>query len=554
MHIDTVITGQNVFTGERTAPGELLPPRPLSLAIADGRIVAAGDAQSVAAFSRDCNTGSAPARVIDAQDGLVCAGFHDAHLHFFHSSVYSSPLAQMFLGESEADCVARMQAFAETRAHGWLLAQGWREYRWDPPVLPSKVSLDAAFPNRPVAMYSGDAHTLWLNTCAMAELGLSRDSVPPAGGSYDRGEAGELTGIVREAAAMDLMPRIMRTFSDDEFASAYEGFLATLASQGITSVCDMSLMAAPGLDFVRDDIHARLLAAGKLTARVNMYPTLLEDTSRYEQMAAHYTGDVLRVGGFKQFFDGVSSQHTAWVTEPYTNARFDGDCGRPTVDPGHMRDLVFAAAERGVPVRIHTIGDAAIHEALNIFEAARKEFGPLPEGAHHTLEHLENFLPEDLDRMAQLGVIASVQPPHMTLDPGGPERDLGPRRVPYMWPFKTLLTKGATLAFGTDSPVVKPNSMDLIYSAVTRQDPTSHAPEGGWLPDERISMAETLYAYTAGSAAAAGVADKLGTLEVGKLADVVVLDSNLFEVVPEAIQQTKVLATFMGGTQVFSRD
>ncbi len=261
----------------------------------------------------------------------------------------------------------------------------------------------------------------------------------------------------------------------------------------------------------------------------------------------------MQVTGFKQFFDGVSSQHTAWVTEPYANARAEGDCGRPTVDAAVMRSLVLAAAERGYPVRIHTIGDAAIHAALDIFEEARATYGPLPEGRRNCLEHLENFLPEDLGRLAELQVVAAVQPPHMTLDPGGPERDLGPGRVPYMWPLRTLLDRSTVLAFGTDSPVVDVNSMDVLYSAVTRQDPGTHEPAGGWLPDERIGRAEALRAYTQGSAAAAGRRRELGTLETGKLADIAVLDRNLLACDPEDIQKTKVLATFMGGRCVFER-
>ena len=133
------------------------------------------------------------------------------------------------------------------------------------------------------------------------------------------------------------------------------------------------------------------------------------------------------------------------------------DCGRPTIEPDKMRALVMQAAEKGYSVRIHTIGDAAIHEALNIFEDARAQFGPLPEGRHNCLEHLENFLPGDVERLAELDVIAAVQPPHMTLDPGGPERDLGDERVKLMWPFRTMLDEGETLAFGTDSPVVDVN-------------------------------------------------------------------------------------------------
>lgn len=546
MHIDLVIEGERVFTGtDGTA-------RPAAIAIADDRIVAVGPREDVRTFVRE-HKGSTSPEVRDYGDALIVPGFHDSHLHFFHSAVYASPLATMFLGANEADCVERMQTFATKRPRGWLLAQGWREYRWDPPVLPTKHSLDKAFPARPVALYSGDAHTLWLNSTALDELGLTRDSVPPQGGSYDRDDTGELTGIVREAAAMELMPQIMESFTDEEVADAYRGFFAQLAENGVTSVCDMSLMAHPGLDFIRDDVHAALLARGELTARVHLFPTLLDDMSRFETMRAQYTGPYLQAPGFKQFFDGVSSQHTAWVTEPYTNARAAGDCGRPTVDASIMRTYVLAAAEQGFPVRIHTIGDAAIHAALDIFEEARAKFGPLPQGRRNCLEHVENFLPEDLERLHELQVVAAVQPPHMTLDPGGPECDLGPNRVPYMWPFRTLLDANTVLAFGTDSPVVTVNSMNVLYSAVTRQDPGTHEPAGGWLPNERIGMAEALRAYTQGSAAAAGRSRELGTLETGKLADIAVLDHNLLECGPDDIQNTKVLATFMGGRCVFER-
>lgn len=534
-----LITSTQVFTGADDTS------RPLTIAIEDDRILEVEEPTTLREAYPD-------AEELDFGDAFICAGFHDSHLHFFHSAVYSSPLATTFLGENEADCVARMQELARLRPEGWLLAQGWREYRWDPPVLPSKHSLDVAFPDRPVALYSGDAHTLWLNSYALNELGITRDSVAPEGGSYDRDEAGELTGIVREAAAMELMPTIMNAFSDDEIAAAYTGFFARLAQNGITSVCDMSLMASPGLDFIRDDIHARLLREGKLTARVHMFPTLLDNMSRFETMRATYTNPCLQTPGFKQFFDGVSSQHTAWVKEPYSNATTPDDCGRPTVDPAIMRERVLAAAREGYPVRIHTIGDEAIHVALDIFQEAQDTYGKLPDGEHNCLEHLENFQPDDIARVAQLDVVAAVQPPHMTLDPGGPEADLGEDRVPFMWPFKTLLADGATLAFGTDSPVVDVNSMDVIYSAVTRQDPTTHLPDGGWLPTERISRADALRAYTIGSAAAAGRASELGTLEAGKFADLVVLDTNLLTCADEDIQRTSVLCTIVGGEVVYS--
>ncbi|NHM14909.1 amidohydrolase [Xiamenia xianingshaonis] len=543
--VDQVFLSQRVFTG---LDNEV---RPLAMAVAGDRIVEVVELSDLAEKLPvwEAESGGRLS-VVDFGDAFVAPGFHDSHVHFFHSAVYSSPLATTFLGENEQDCVNRMVAFAKTRPEGWLLAQGWRQYRWDPPVMPTKASLDAAFPDRPVALYSGDAHTLWLNSVALAELGIDEDSVAPEGGYYSRDEQGELTGIVGEVAAMELMPRIMNAFSDDEIADAYQGFLATLAKNGITSVCDMSLMASPGLDFIRDDIHARLLGEGRLTARIHLFPTLLDDQGRFEAMRRDYCDPRLQAPGFKQFFDGVSSAHTAWLTEPYTSD--PSTVGRPSVDPCIMRKRVLAAAEKGYPVRIHAIGDAAIHCALDIFEEARDVYGPLPEGLHNCIEHLENFLPQDVERLAKLDVVAAVQPPHMTLDPGGPERDLGPDRVPYMWPFRMLLDDGATLAFGTDSPVVAPNSLDVLYSAVTRQDPASHAPCGGWLPQQRIMRAEALRAYTHGSAAAAGRADELGLVAPGYLADLVVLDTDLVACADDELQNARVLATVLGGETVYS--
>ncbi|WP_350454022.1 amidohydrolase [Slackia heliotrinireducens] len=537
----TIITSNHVFTGLDDAA------RPLAVCIQDGIIVDIVSRESI---------DLAADNVTDYEDAFICAGFHDGHLHAFHSALYSSPLATDYLGTSEADCVRHMQEFAKTRPTGWLLSQGWREYRWNPSGMPSKTSLDAAFPDRPVAMYSGDAHTLWVNSCALRELGITADSIPPAGGIYAKDENGELTGIIQEAAAMELMPRIVGEFSNDEIDDAYRSFTQRLAAQGITSICDMSLMALPGLDFIREDVYSRLDEAGELPVRVTMFPTLLDDTSRFDALHERFRGPKLTAPGYKQFFDGVSSMHTAYVLEPYINPHFEGDRGRTTIAYEDMRDLVLRANAAGHPVRIHTIGDQAIHLALDIFEESLAANGPMPDGLRNTLEHLENFQPDDMARLAKLDVIASVQPPHITLDPLGPERDLGEDRCRYMWPFKTFLDDGTVMAFGTDSPVVAPRSMDVLFCAVTRQDPKSLWPEGGWQPQERIGMADALRAYTAGSAAAAERSD-IGLLKTGLRADLAILDTDLLspQVTAEPIRilQTKVLATYLDGKTTFIR-
>lgn len=543
---DYIVRSRKVFTSERG----VREPRELALSVLDGRIVRVGAPEDVIA------TSPAGTRVIDYGDRFICPGFHDAHLHFFHTAIGNSPYMLMHMGESEVELVQRTLEFAAGLPDdAWVVTQGWRDYRWDPPVPPTKASIDVAFPDRPCAMYSGDGHTLWLNSRALEALGVTRDSVPPQGGGYDKDENGELTGIVREAAAMELLPRVLAWLSPERIQQAYADQMARMAEQGITSICDMSLMPNPGCDFIHDEVYEALADAGKLTLRVHMFPTLLDDQSRLEAMQDRYAepsafGGLLRAPGFKQFFDGVSSQHTAYLTEPYSNPHFPGDRGRLTVPAERMRHLVMAAAERGHAVRIHAIGDAAIHEGITIFDEAYRRFGA-PKQGRNTLEHLENLLPGDIEHLRAAHVLASSQPCHITLDPGGPERDLGLERSKIMWPFASYLAFGVDQAFGTDSPITPVTSMNVLYTAVTRQDPFTHLPAGGWLPSERIGMADALRIYTAGSAAATGREGELGQIAPGYLADFVVLDQDLTAVPAEEIQATRVLATYLAGRQVF---
>lgn len=541
---DYIVRSQRVFT---SAPGAA-SVRPLAFAVAADRIAYVDEFDRVQA---EAGSGTP---VVDLGDALVCPGFHDAHLHFFHTALGSSPYMLMDMGKSEADLVAKTRAFAASLPDdAWVITQGWRDYRWDPPVPPTKRSLDEAFPDRPCAMYSGDGHTMWLNSRALELVGITRDSVPPQGGAYDKDQNGELTGIVREAAAMQLLPRMLEWISPERIERVYADQMARMAQQGITSICDMSLMPLPGLDFIREDIYEALESRDQLTLRAHLFPTLLDDQSRLEAMQDRYRESaLLRAPGFKQFFDGVSSQHTAYLTDPYSNPHFPGDRGRLTVPAEKMRAMVLAAAERGHAVRIHTIGDGAIHEALDIFEEARRRFGAPTQG-RNTLEHLENLLSGDIDRLRELGVLASSQPCHITLDPGGPERDLGPERSRIMWPFATYLARGVDQAFGTDSPITPVTSMNVLYTAVTRQDPFTHEPAGGWLPGERISAADAVRIYTAGSAAAVGREDELGQIAPGMLADFIVLDRDIAACDPQEIQSVRVLATYVGGRQVFER-
>ena len=536
MKPDYVITSTNVYTAE---PGCDVA-RPLAVAVRGGRVSAIAPRDQ----ARELAQG---ALVEDWEDAFICPGFHDAHQHVFHAALFPSALATEYAGTSEADCVAHLQAWAASRPDdgSWLVTHGWREALWNPPIVPTRASLDAAFPDRPVAMYSGDAHTRWTNTAGLRALGITDDTEPPAGGSFDRDEQGHLTGVIREAAGMVYVARVLSSFTTEQKCGIYRDYFTALNGMGITSVCDMALSILPGADGINPQVYEALEASGDLTVRAHLFPCLSDDQSNLEDLQARYTGARLRAPGFKQFFDGVSSQHTAWCTEPYHNPRFAGDVGRPTVAPERMRQLVLAAAERGHSVRIHTIGDAAVHAAIDIFDEAYRRFGAPTQG-RNTMEHIEDIQPADIVRLRDAHVVASVQPPHVTIDLAQPTRDLGEWRARRMWPFAVMQAAGVELALGTDAPVVPPTSMDVLYTAVTRRTPAGHEPEGGWYPEHCLTRAQALRAYSLGGAVAVGRERELGSLELGKYADLAVWDTNLLTCEDDAIQQATCLSTQMG--------
>lgn len=344
---------------------------------------------------------------------------------------------------------------------------------------------------------------------------------------------------------MASMARVLSSFSTEELCGIYRAYLRHLNSLGITSVCDMALSPTPGADGINPQVYEALLASGDLTVRAHLFPALSDDESNLEELQARYTGPRLRAPGFKQFLDGVSSQHTAWCGEAYENARFPGDAGSPTVAPERLRALVFAAASRGHAVRIHTIGDAAVHEAIAVFAEARRLYGDPTQG-RNALEHVEDIQPADIARLREAHVVASVQPPHVTIDVSQPARDLGAWRARRMWPFAQMVGEGVELALGTDAPVVAPTSMDVLYTAVTRRTPEGHEPAGGWHPQHALSRADALRAYCLGGALSVGRERELGSLEAGKLADLCVWDTDLLTCDAELLQKARCLSCRLG--------
>lgn len=493
-------------------------------------------------------------RILELGERLLLPGLHDAHLHAFLAGLYADPRVRVSLTDtSEAQCVAGLAEVADlVERDAWLIGAGWYHSLWDEPVLPTKHSLDAVYPDRAVAMISFDCHTLWVNSFGMGKLGIDKNTPDIPGGSIDRDTKGEPLGTFHETAATSLLRAIL-TFSDEEVDGFYTRFVHSLNSHGITSVCDMSLMAAPGMDLIRDDIYRRMEEEGRLTVRVHMYPTLIHGLERARQMRDLYHGPLLYCNGVKHFFDGVSACHTAYLKDPYTHPYYPGDVGCTTIPPEEMRALVLEAHENDFSVRVHTIGDQAIHLMLDYYQEAEERYGRKV-FLQHTLEHLENFQAEDLPRLARLRIVPSVQPAHALADPEGVERDLGQDRVQLMWPFRSILDAGAVMAFGTDAPVVDVNPFHGIYNAVTRQSVYGAQPEGGWQPQEKIEAWEAVRAYTSGAARAANASRLTGTLEPGKFADLCVVDRDILTCDPEDIPHARCVLTILGGKIVYQKE
>lgn len=486
-------------------------------------------------------------QLFDFGDKFICPGFHDAHQHVFHTALFPSHIATSYCGKNEADCVRHLQEFAQSiPLDAWVLGQGYRNWLWDPSDVPTKDSLDKAFPDRPCAMYAGDCHNLWMNSKAMELLGIGKDTQACKGGIIERDHEGNPTGVVREAAAMMYASNIFKMIPDDTLLGIYEDYFVRMLAQGVTSVCDMALSPLPGADCVNERIFEQLDAEHKLTMRVHLFPQLIEDLDRIIGLQARLTSPYLRAPGMKQFFDGVSSAHTAWLLEPYENPYFAGDCGRPTIEKEQMEKLIFNAASQHLAVRIHAIGDRSVHEALDIIKRAQIRYG-LPHNGRNSLEHLENLTREDAHELARLGVAASVQPQHATIDAAQPLRDLGSARSSFMWPFNTYEKLGVHMAFGTDAPCSTSDSRQVLSCAITRTDAYTHEPKGGFLPEEKISVVDAIDAYTQGSAYVVARESELGSLDCGKYADLVVCNQNLLSYDADKFQDVSMKATFVAG-------
>ncbi|NOT46744.1 MAG: amidohydrolase [Acidobacteria bacterium] len=528
LHADLVVTNANIQTIDSKRPTAQ------SLAVIGDRIVAVGsDADTKSLIGP--NT-----RVIDAKGRLVVPGFNDAHVHYMETGMQLSSV-DLRDAKTPKEFVERIKAFAAKQPRGrWILGGQWDHENWTPNALPTAAMIDAATPDNPVFVNRLDGHMALANSLAMKLAGVNKDTKDIEGGLIVRTAAGEPTGIFKDTA-MGYIEKMVpdATFSDKlEYALAMSEYAASL---GVTSVQDMSAGTEIG-------VYQELERQGKLKTRIYGCSPL-SDYKRWTStgVRAAFGSAMVRVGCLKGYTDGSLGSTTAWFFEPYLDDAKTS--GLPRADVlTTMKDNIIAADKAGLQVNIHAIGDRANATILDYYGSLDTANGP--RDRRFRIEHAQHLRQEDIKRFGAQKVVASMQPFHVIDDGRWAWKRLDEKRIKGTYAFRTLLDSGGVLAFGSDSPVAPLNPLWGVYAAVTRRTLDDKNPNG-WVPEQKISVLETVRAFTWGSAYAEFQENLKGTIAPGNLADFVMISDNIFTIDAVKIRDARVLMTVVNGKVVF---
>ncbi len=484
-------------------------------------------------------------RKIDLAGKLVLPGFIDSHTHFLDGGF---SLLRIHLREatSRQEFVSRIGQKARELGPGeWILNGDWDDQQFDPPELPRREWIDPVTPDNPVCVNRYDGHMVLANSLALRLAGITRKTQPPPGGEILKDpQTGEPTGILKDAA-IDLLAKVIPEPSEEAKIKAAQAALRHAAECGVTSVHDMG-------NAENFEVYQALWKEGKLTCRIFLYIPVTEvDVLARLRLKTPFGNEYLKIGGLKGFVDGSLGSSTALFFDPYTdNLQLTGLLHGQMFPEGIMEKRVAAADEAGLQLAIHAIGDKANAILLDIYERAILSHGP--RDRRWRVEHAQHLRPEDIGRMGRLGIIASVQPYHAIDDGRWAEARIGRERCRTTYAFRSLLDAGVMLACGSDWTVAPLEPLTGIYAAVTRRTIDGRNPEG-WFPEQKITLEEALRGYTLNGAYAEFAEDRKGSLEVGKLADLVVLDRNIFQIPAEELSGVRVMITLVGGKMVYQR-
>lgn len=534
MAADLIIVNATVHTMDATQPTAE------AVAVLGNRVAAVGSTAEIRQLA------GKKTRVVDAGKRLVLPGFNDAHVHFLMGGFQLSNV-DLRDAKSPEEFAERIHRFAGKIPKGqWITGGEWDHERWPGAPLPTKEMIDAATPDNPVFVSRLDGHMALANSLALKMAGVTRDTKDVDAGFITRdAKTGEPTGLLKDAA-MAYVEKIIPDNTFEEKLAAAKAATDYAAKLGVTSVQDMSTGADVG-------VYQTLLDRGELKTRIYGMTPL----SRFERLAnagirAHFGNDMLRIGGLKAFSDGSLGSSTALFFEPYSDE--PGNHGLPGPDmfpEGIMLKRAMAADQAGLQVITHAIGDRANEEILSIYRKVAKTNGE--RDRRFRIEHAQHLRMEDIARFGGEHVIPSMQPYHCIDDGRWCEGRIGAKRCKGTYAFRLLLDSGAMLAFGSDWTVAPLDPMTGVYAAVTRRTLDGKNPNG-WMPDQKITVEESVHAYTVGSAYAEFSEKVKGTLTSGKLADIVMLDQDIFKINPVEIQNTHVLLTIMDGRVVYEAE
>ena len=482
---------------------------------------------------------------IDANEATVTPAFNDSHVHMFSGSE-SLQQVDLLDAVSLEDIGNRIRSFAIANPKKpVIVGRGWL-YGFFQGGLPTREQLDVLIPDRPAVMKCYDGHSMWLNSKALAAAGITRDTKDPENGIVVRDAKGEPTGVLKESA-MSLADGVMPKLTSAEKRDAIRAGIREAHRLGVTSVQEA------GIGLTELEVLDALQKSGELKLRIYIAlegrPRMTEEEiDQLDALRARFKN--LSIGAVKLYADGVIEAHTAALLQPYSNKPIRG---LPEFAQEDMNRVISALDRHGYQIMVHAIGDGGIRMTLDALEHAAKVNPEPTKGRRHRLEHIESVSREDIPRFGQLGIIASMQPFHA--NPNGNifnvwAVNLGPERASRAWSWKSIQDAGGRLAFGTDWPVVGLDPIPGLHTAMTRQT-LDGEPKGGFVPEQRLTLRDTLQAYTSGAAYAQFAEREKGSLAPGMLADIVVWDRDIFAVPVEQVKDARVAKTIFDGQVVF---
>jgi predicted amidohydrolase YtcJ len=524
-----------------------------SVAIRDGRLVFVG-------ADRDVQPYLTGARVVELHGAMVLPSFCDSHVHLADGGLQMLR-CDLSGSKTAAEVAGRIRKYAAAHPlEGWIVGAGW-DLPLYPQANPSRIELDRLVPDRPAILEAADGHSAWVNSRALQAAGIDRHTPDPPRGRIERDRQGNPSGTLREAA-VDKVEKLLPPPDTETALQACRLGLKQANACGLTSVTEAAaqpwmLTAYQTLERQNQltaRVHACLVVSAESAAQ-DVAATVLDMSHLRETFSG---GTLLKVNGAKMFADGVIESHTAALLEPYLGTQRHGlhgvraDRGELNFKPDCFKETATALDAAGFQIHVHAIGDRAVRTALDALQAAERANGT--RDARHHIAHLQLIDSLDVPRFSRLGVVANFQAYWAFADAYVTKLTnpvLGPRRAAHQYPMASVRDTGAVMVGGSDWTVSSLRPLDAIEVAVTRR-PLGDTKSASWLPDERLTLRDALSMYTAAGAWLAHEERETGTLEVGKSADLVVLDRDLFSVSPSKIHTVRVLATMLAGRCVFA--